>query len=178
MTVEEKTIETEIIYKGKIINLRKDLVTVKNGKKAYREIVEHPGAVAVIALTDNKEAVMVKQYRKAAEQVLLEIPAGKMEKGEDPEETAGRELREETGFIPKELKFLTSFYTSVGFADEKIHLYYAEKLAKGDADPDEDEAIEIEIIPLMKLKEMVFSNEIKDSKTIIGILAVCDMLKI
>lgn len=173
--VEEKTLSTERIYDGAILNLRKDLVTVKDGKTSYREIVEHNGGVALAALTDEGKLLIVRQYRKAPDKATLELPAGKKEKGEDPELTASRELREETGYTATKLTHLTSFYSSIGYSTEKIHIYLATGLVPGQTDFDENEAIEIYEYDVETLLTMIEAGEIEDAKTIIGIMMVADL---
>ncbi|KGG81405.1 ADP-ribose pyrophosphatase [Caloranaerobacter azorensis H53214] len=169
MIFEENTMKTERIYEGKILNLRIDTVELPDKKYSKREIVEHPGAVAIIAITDENELVLVKQFRKAVEKILLEIPAGKLEVGEEPEECARRELLEETGFTAKEMKYLYEFYTSPGFCNEKMYLFLAKGLIKGESNPDNDEYIEVHTKKVDELYDMVINGEILDSKTIIGI---------
>ncbi len=127
---EEKTLESKLIYKGKVIQLELEQVELPDGKQSTRELVRHPGAVAVIATTEEGKIILVEQYRKALEKSIVEIPAGKMEKGEDPKQTAWRELYEETGYQAGSLELLTSFYTSPGFADEIIYIYEASELKK------------------------------------------------
>jgi ADP-ribose pyrophosphatase len=166
----EKTLESKTLYKGRIINLRLDSVVLENGNTALREVVEHPGAVGVIALKDNGDIVMVKQYRKAAEQVLLELPAGKLEQGEDPAECAARELTEETGYTAGDLRYLVSFYTSPGFSNEVMYMFLATGLREGENDPDDDEMVETVEISRDRAMEMILKGEIKDGKTIAGIL--------
>ena len=125
---EEKTLKTSSVYNGKIIKLQIDDVTLPNGKTAKRELIKHPGAVAIIPITNDNKIVFVEQYRKPLERSLIEIPAGKLEPGEAPEVTAVRELEEETGYTTNELSFVTSFYTSPGFADELLYIYKTNKL--------------------------------------------------
>jgi ADP-ribose pyrophosphatase len=169
MIFEEKTLEREYVYKGKVVNLRCDNVLLHNGNTSIREVVEHNGGVAIVAMKDNK-IILVKQFRKPYEEVLLEIPAGKLEKNEEPYECAIRELEEETGFIPQDLKLLNIVYTSPGFANEKIHIYYCCKLIEGRVNPDEDENIEVEYYSVDEAEGMIASGQIRDAKTIIGIL--------
>ncbi|WP_059171025.1 NUDIX hydrolase [Bacillus sp. FJAT-27445] len=165
--LEEKTISSKEIFNGKIISLRVDDVELPNGKTSKREIVKHPGAVAVLAVTDENKIVLVEQYRKAMERTIVEIPAGKLEKGEDPAECARRELEEETGYECKELEWLISFYTSPGFADEIIHLYLAKGLSQkqGAAGLDEDEFVNVEEISLDEALKYVKEKKIYDAKT-------------
>lgn len=168
MTFEEKTISSERIYEGKIINLRRDKVTVKSGT-SYREIVEHKGGAVLVAITDDKKLVMVRQYRKPAGRVVFEVPAGKIDGKEDPEVTAKRELKEETGYTASNIKYLTEFYTSVGYSEEILYLYLCTGLKPGETDFDENESLDIEEWDIDELHEMVMDGSIKDSKTIIAI---------
>ncbi len=170
MTFEEKTLESERLYEGRILNLRKDLVTVKDDQTSYREIVEHNGGVTLAALTDEGKLVMVRQFRYAAGKVVLEAPAGKIEKGEDPLLTAARELKEETGYTAGKIEHLSSFYSSIGYSTEVIHLYFAEDLTPGETEFDDNEAIDIVEIDLAELKKMVLSGEVEDGKTIAAIM--------
>lgn len=172
MVFEEKTISSEMIYEGRILNLRKDKVHVKDNQTSYREIVEHNGGVALAAVTPERKMVMVRQYRKAAEKAILEVPAGKIEKDEDHRLTAERELKEETGYSAGKIEYITSFYSSIGYSTEVIYLYYATELTPGETDFDDNESIEILEYDLKELKEMVFSGAIEDAKTIAAILLV------
>ncbi len=170
MSKQEKTLKTERIYEGKVVNLRVDTVELPDKKYSKREIVEHSGAVGVIGINDDGRVVLVKQYRKAVDEFLLEIPAGKIEPKEDPKECAIREFKEETGYSASNFHPLVQCFTSPGFSDEKIYLYMAEDLVKGTALPDEDEYIETVEIPFENALEMITKGEIQDSKTIIAIL--------
>lgn len=179
MIYEEKTIHSEIIYKGNILNLRRDKVLVIGDKESYREIVEHNGGVTIAAITNEGKMVMVKQYRKAAEKVILETPAGKIESEEDdPKDTAIRELKEETGYTAESIEFITSFYSSIGYSEEIIHLYLARGLTAGKTAFDDTEAIDILEYDLKELKHMVLNGEIEDSKTIAAILIVAAKMEI
>ncbi|MDR1778667.1 MAG: NUDIX hydrolase [Clostridiales Family XIII bacterium] len=166
MIVEEKTLSSERLYEGRIINLRKDLVTVKDGGTSYREIVEHNGGVVIAAITADGRMPMVQQYRKAAEQAVLEAPAGKLEKGEDPMEAALRELKEETGFTAGKIRHLTSAYSSIGYSTEVLHLYLATELTAGETDFDDNEAIDVKLFPLTELYQMALAGEIHDLKSV------------
>jgi ADP-ribose pyrophosphatase len=170
MNFEEKTLEREYIYKGKIINLRKDKVLLPNGNTSIREIVEHNGGVAIVAINEKNDVIMVKQYRKPYDEVLLEIPAGKLEKEEEHYDCAVRELQEEIGFKPLELKLMNVIYPSPGFANEKLYIYFCNKMIKGSLKMDEDETIEVEYIPYDEAVNMIYEGKIKDGKTIVGIL--------
>ena len=169
---EEKTIHSEAIFNGKVISLKVDDVTLPNGETSKREIVNHPGAVAVIAITGEGKLVVVEQYRKALERSIIEIPAGKLEPGELPEITAARELEEETGYGCNELTYLQSFATSPGFADEIIHLFVARGLYKIEnrAAMDEDEFVELMEITVEEGERMVAEKKIFDAKTAFAIL--------
>ena len=175
MTFEEKTIKSERIYEGKIINLRKDKVVVLHGT-SEREIVEHNGGAVLAAVTPEGKLVMVRQYRKPAGRVMLEVPAGKIDPGEKPEVTAARELKEETGYTAGKVEYLMDFYPSVGYSEEVLYLYLCTDLTPGETNFDENEAIDIEEYEIDELCGMVMRGEIHDAKTIIAILAVKDIL--
>ncbi|RLQ90641.1 NUDIX domain-containing protein [Falsibacillus albus] len=164
---EEKTLQSTEIFKGKIISLQEDIVELPDGKTSKREIIKHPGAVAVLALTPDNKIVMVEQYRKALERSLVEIPAGKLEPGEKPYDTAMRELEEETGYSCQQLEHIISFYTSPGFADELVHLYLAKDIVKKeDALPaDEDEFVELVELTLAEAEGYIREQRIHDAKT-------------
>jgi ADP-ribose pyrophosphatase len=172
MKLFERTISSETIYRGKILNLRVDSVELPNGSLVKREVVEYAGAVAVVPVNEKNEVLMVSQYRYPVGKVLLEVPAGKIEKGEDPAVCAVRELREETGFEAEEMRFLFSYYSTPGFTSEKMYLYMARGLAYIGEDPDEDEFIQFRHVPMENALEMINQGEICDAKSIIGILAV------
>ncbi|RNF40544.1 NUDIX domain-containing protein [Planococcus salinus] len=169
---EEKTIHTNRLYEGKIINLKVDDVTLPNGKTSKRELIEHPGAVAIIAITENQKIIMVEQYRKALERSIIEIPAGKLEKGEKPEYTAMRELEEETGYTADHLELVQTFSTSPGFADEIIHVFFAKGLKKSTSEAvlDDDEFVELMEVPIAEAEEMMADNRIFDAKTAFAVL--------
>lgn len=168
----EKKLASRIIYSGKIINLRLDDVELPDGKLARREVVEYSGAVAVTALTSGGELVLVRQYRYPIGKESLEIPAGKIESGEDPLSCARRELREETGAEAAEWEFLCRFYSTPGFCTEEMHLYLARNLEFKGQQTDEDEFIQVEKVPLEQCLEMIASGVICDAKSIIGVLTV------
>lgn len=171
MIVEEKTVESKRIYEGKIINIRVDTVELPYKRYSKREIVEHPGAAGIISITPDKDIILVKQFRKPIEEILLEIPAGLIEYGEEPEQCAIRELKEETGYTAGKFKKLFEYYSTPGFSDEKIHIYLAEDIVEGVARPDENEYIEIVKMPVNEALEKVKTGEIRDAKTVVAILA-------
>ncbi|MCL1895115.1 MAG: NUDIX hydrolase [Clostridiales bacterium] len=170
MVVEEKTLSSEMIYEGAILNLRRDKVSVKGGRASYREVVEHGGGVVIVGVTREGRIPMVRQYRKPAEQVMFELPAGKLEKGEDPEEAALREFREETGYTAGRMRHLSSFYPTVGYSEEILHVYLAEGLAPGETDFDENESIEIEEWLPEELYGLIGAGGMNDGKTILAVL--------
>jgi ADP-ribose pyrophosphatase len=174
---KEKMISSERIYDGRIINLRVDTVTLPNGKTSKREIVEYAGAVAVVPINEKGELLLVRQYRYAVGQTLLEIPAGKIEPGEDYTVCAGRELLEETGFAAGVLKHLISFYSTPGFTNEQIHLFLATDLNLKNQNLDDDEFIDVETVTLKQALEMIWSGKICDAKSVAGILAVYNSYK-
>ncbi|MDD2212818.1 MAG: NUDIX hydrolase [Clostridia bacterium] len=156
--------------KGKYLHYCVDEVTLSNGHISTREMVVHPGAVGIVALTAEKELVLVKQYRYPVQKILYEIPAGKLEKGEDPDYSARRELEEETGYSAEKWEKLASFYTAPGFSNEYMHLYLATNLVKKKAHPDPDEIITYEKVPLAQVLQRLETGKIRDGKTILGIL--------
>lgn len=169
MNLEEKKISKEYIYKGNTINLKLEKVMLPNGKEAEREIVEHPGAVAIVPFISEDKIMILEQYRRAIEEVILEIPAGKIHKGEDLEKCARRELEEETGFKAKEMQYLGKLAMAPGFADEIIYLYSAKGLYKGNISWDEDEFINMKEMSLEEIKKAIKNNTIIDAKTIAAI---------
>lgn len=169
-SLTEKTLQTEHIYKGKIISVQLDQVELPDGSKSVREIVKHPGAVAIVPFTKDGKMVVVRQFRKPLEKEIYEIPAGKLEQGEDPETCALRELEEETGYTPRKINFITSFYTSPGFANELLYLYEAEDLEEGKAHPDADEFVEMSEISLDEGLELMKNEQIHDAKTAFALI--------
>lgn len=172
----ERQVSSRIVYRGKILNLRVDTVELPNGKQSTREVVDYHGAVAIVALTGQAEVLMVRQFRYPAGCEFLEIPAGKIEAGEDPLVCARRELSEETGAQAERWELLYSFYSTPGFSTEKMYLYLATGLTFKNQHPDEDEFLDVERIPLTRAVELLESGEIKDAKSIIGILAATRLL--
>ena len=167
---EEETLEVRPIFQGKVINVDVETVRLPDGGTATREIVRHPGAVCVLAVIGER-ILVVEQYRKALGRNLMEIPAGKLELGEDPLSAAERELQEETGYTAGRLEKLASFYSAPGFCDELLHLYLAEDLKAGDAHPDEDEFLECGAVTLEEAKQLIADGVIADAKTILAVQA-------
>ncbi len=170
MKLMEKQVASEEIFRGKVLHVVRDTVELPNGRLATREVVHHPGAVCIVPLTEDEEVIMERQFRYPFHRVMLEIPAGKLEPGEDPLLAAKRELSEETGVIAQTLEPLGDFYGSVAIFDEKIHTYLARGLTFSTAHMDEDEFLNVERIPLQTLKDMVLAGEICDGKTQAAIL--------
>jgi len=170
MKFYEKQLETETVYKGLIVNVRSDIAELQNGKRARREVVEHPGGVCVVALTDDNKIPLVRQYRYTMEEETLEIPAGKLETGEDPFECAVRELSEETGYSAGKWIDFGIVYPSPGVYKEKLYLYLALDLTKGEMHLDENELLSVEEVDIDELIDKIMTNELKDAKTIIGVL--------
>lgn len=167
----EKRINSKETFRGHLLHVFRDVVTLPNGRTAEREWVKHPGAAAVIPITDEGEVILVRQYRYPVRRFTLEIPAGKMDViGEEPLVCACRELAEETGCTAREMKYLTSVATAVGFTNEKIYIYLARGLAMGPQNLDEDEFINIEKYPLEEAVNMVLTGKIIDAKSCVAIL--------
>lgn len=177
MKYEEKLISKKHIYKGNIINIECQTVELPDGREATRDVVIHPGASVIIPLTEEGELYMVKQYRKPIDSVSLEIPAGKLDNGEDPRVCAERELKEETGLSADDIRHLLSIHSTPGFSNEILHMYLATGLKEGEGCADEDEFITSEKISVEELIKMVMSGEITDAKSIIGILMAERIIK-
>lgn len=174
--LEERIIDSKPAFKGGFLKVDKVDVILPNGHPAEREVIRHPGAVAVVALNDSGEVLLVRQYRTALERVTLEIPAGKLELGEDPLLAAERELEEETGYSAMRLDYLMPVATAAGYSDELIHLYMATGLTGGAAHPDDDEFVAAEWVSLDVLVDSVLDGRIEDSKTVVAAL-ICDAMR-
>lgn len=166
--LEEKTIKSKRIYDGKIINLRVDDVELPDGNLSKREIVEHSGAVAVVAY-HNSKVILVEQFRKGSEEVLLEIPAGKLDGEEEAIECARRELEEETGYRAKSMEWLCNIYTSPGFCNERIDIFLATGLTQYEQKLDEGEFLRVKELEIKEIRDMLAEGELTDAKTIVGL---------
>ena len=167
--MQERKLSSEMKFDGKLIKVTYDIADV-NGKEAWREVVHHPGASAIVAIDEENRIIMEKQFRYALNDYLLEIPAGKLDAGEDPLVCAKRELEEETGIIASEWISLGTIATSPGFCNEVIHLYVAKGLSKGEIHWDEDEYVEVERYTFDELLQRIQEEKIKDSKTLSALL--------
>lgn len=168
MDLQEKTVKVNYIYKGKIINVRCDEAVLPDGRPCKREMIEHPGGASVLCVHEGKVA-LVRQFRYAYGEALLEIPAGKLEKGEDPMLAAGRELEEETGLEAESLKHLFTLYPTPGYTNEKIYIYEAVNVKKGRQHLDEGEFLNVVYLPVEEAARMVETGEIHDAKTIVAL---------
>ena len=170
ITLVEKRIDGQQVYSGKILNLEVDRVRLPNGHVTVREVVRHPGAAVVVPVLPDGRVVLVRQYRYPAGRVLLELPAGKLDAGEDPARCAQRELGEEIGMSPGRLTPLGRFFTTPGFSDEVLYMFLAEDLtALEGASPDDDEFLEVSIVARDELMEMARGGRIDDAKTLAGL---------
>lgn len=168
-TTPDVTLRSETVLDGKLLYVRVDTVRLPSGAEKAREVVEHPGAIALVPLTDDGEVILVRQWRHAVGQVLLEVPAGTREAGEEPIVTAARELSEETGYTARELVPLGAFYTAPGFCTEEIHMFLALGLTEGDAHPEDDEGITLTRLPLADLPAAIARGDIRDAKSIAAV---------
>lgn len=166
--MKEKTLTSQIVYDGKIITVRRDEIELANGRKSFREVVEHSGGVVIVALKGDS-ILFVKQFRYPIKEVITELPAGKLEKGEDPDAACERELEEETGYRAKHWTSLGYIYTSIGFCDEKLYLYLAQELEFVGEHPDDGEILENYEYKIKDVEEMIQNGKINDAKTICAI---------
>lgn len=169
------TLKSEPVYSGRIVKLFRDTVRFPNGTVGELDIVRHAGASAVVPflsdpLGEDPQLLLIKQYRYAAGGFIYEIPAGLLNHGEDPKDCAARELKEETGCRAERLEFLTTVLTTPGFTDEKIHLFMATGLERGETAHESDEIMTLETVPLSRALQMIEKGEIRDAKTALGIL--------
>jgi len=160
---------TKHIYKGRIVDLRLEPVELPNGKRIELEVIHHPGASAVVAIDDERQVVLIRQFRHAAGGYIWEIPAGTLDAGEDPRDCATRELTEETGLVAREITPLGSIVTTPGFCNERIYLFLARGLTTAEQKLDHDEVLTVERVPFHRALEMVARDEIQDAKSIAGL---------
>ena len=177
MDLTERTLESHSIFEGKIVTLLVDQAELPDGKRASREVVLHPGGVAVLPLDEEGNVTLVQQYRYPFHQVILELPAGKLDAGEPHETAARRELSEETGLEAEELTYLGCLLASPGFCNERLHLYLARGLSRAESHPDDDEFLNVVTMPFDQLLEQVMDGTIEDAKTVAGVLKTKVLLK-
>ena len=170
MEFKEEMVSQETVYEGVIVNVRRDKARLMDGRITNREVVEHPGGVAILPLFDDGTVSLVRQFRYPFQEVVAELPAGKLERGEDHRLAALRELEEEVGASCGRLTYLGCLYSSPGFSSEVLHMYLAQELTEGACHPDEDEFLSVERIPFSALVEQVRQGEIKDAKTVALVL--------
>ena len=173
-TDPEPTTESKRIYQGVVVGLRVDSVRLSDGRLATREIVEHGDSVAIVPLDAEGNVVLVRQYRKAVERSLLEVPAGGVEEGEEPVDAVRRELVEETGYAASRVEPLASFYMTPGFCTERMHAFLATGLTAGEAQPEFDESIQVVPVPLREVRDILRRGEIQDAKSIASLMLVLD----
>lgn len=167
--MKEKTKNTKVIYKGRLLQLNLLKVKLPNNKYSNRETVIHPGAAAILPILPGNKIIFIKQYRKAVEKYLLEIPAGTLDKGESPLSCARRELIEETGYKARSVKKILDFFPTPGYSNERIYIFKATGLVKAEKNPEEDEFLETVILPINKVKQMIKQGTIKDGKTLLAL---------
>ena len=168
--LEEKRIRTEKVYSGSFLDVRKDTVKLPNGESSTREWIKHPGAVCIIPVLKENSILFIRQYRYSIRKHMIEIPAGKIDAGEDPLTCGLRELEEETGYVAEKLTLLTTIYPAIGFTDEKMWIYIAENLTKTKPKLDKDEFLEPYPLPFDKALKMVWESKINDAKTMVALL--------
>jgi ADP-ribose diphosphatase len=166
----EELVKRDYVYRGRILNLHVDTVRLDNGNETIREVVAHPGAVVIAAVDDEDNVLLVRQYRYAVGRELLELPAGTLEKNETPERAAPRELKEETGYAARRWELLTRFYSSPGILTEEMRVYLARDLTAGESEPEGDEELKLEKMPLREAIARAARGEIMDAKSIVGLL--------
>ena len=171
-----EVLESREKYHGHIVNVREDVIRLPDGKEVTREIVERGNASAVLPIDENGKLLFVRQYRHAFQEMLLEIPAGMIEEGEDPRNCIHRELEEETGYYSDDITFMFEMYPTVGFCIEIVYIYLARNLKQGNMNLDEDEFIEVERYNLDEALDMIYDGRIKDSKTIVAVMSYQNML--
>ena len=166
----EKTLSSEVIFQGRAVNLRVDTVKTEKGKTTSREIVEHSNCIAVVVLDAEDNVILVRQFRKAVDKTLLEIPAGGIDPGEQPLDAVARELQEEIGFLPREIERLGGFYASPGYCTEYLHLYLAHDLVPDRLQAEDTDSIELVKVPLSQITGLITSGAICDAKSVAGLL--------
>lgn len=173
---EGKTIHSEYLYSGRVVTLRIDTIQTPDGREIRREIVEHHGAVAIVPRLDTETILLIRQYRQAVGETLLEIPAGTLEEGESADDCAARELEEEIGYRPGRLRRMFSQYLAPGYSSEVLHAYFAEELERSAMNPDADEQIEVVPVRASEIEKMILDGQIKDAKSIAALLVALRLM--
>jgi len=166
---EEKTLSSKLIYDGRAVKLRVDTIQMPSGRETTREIVEHRDCVAIVAVDDNDNILLVRQFRKPVEKELLEIPAGGIDAGEDPADAVRREMQEETGYLPQKVEKLDGFYSAPGYCTEYLYLYLATDLVPSQLHAEDTESISLVLVPVSEIRELLASDRIHDGKTLAGL---------
>ena len=174
---EEKTLSSQLIYDGRVVKLRVDTVQTSSGKKTTREIVEHSNCVAIVAIDDNDNVLLVNQFREAVGKELLEIPAGGIDPGEEPEAAVRREMQEETGYLPRKLEMLSAFYSAPGYCTEYLYLYLATDLVPSQLHAEDTESISLVRVPTSQIHDLLASGDIRDGKSVAGLLTLLEYMK-
>jgi len=173
---EEKTLSSQLIYDGQVVKLRVDTVRIPGGREAQREIVEHSDCAAIVAIDADGKVLLVKQFRKAVEKELLEIPAGGIEPGEDPMTAVRREMQEETGYLPQRVERLGGFYSTPGYCTEYLHLFLATDLTPSQLFAEDTDSIKLVRVPISQIPDLIASGSICDAKSIAGLLIYSSLL--
>ena len=168
--MSDKTLSSQQIYDGRILKLRLDTVRLPSGRVSKREIVEHDDSIAIVAIDGDDNVLLVKQFRKAVEKEVLEIPAGGIEPGEEPVAAVKRELREETGFLPQRVERIGGFYSAPGYSSEFLHLFIASDLTPEKLQAEDTESIKVERVPVSQILELIRTGAISDAKSVAGLL--------
>ncbi len=172
---EEETLSSEVVYNGHVVNVRRDIVQIHTGRQAVREIIEHSNCVAIIPVTNNGDILLVSQFRKPVEGELLEIPAGGIDPGEDPESAVRRELCEEVGFFPNKIERIGGFYSAPGYSTEFLFLYLATDLVINQQHAEDTDSITVIQTPIDQISNLIISGRICDAKSIVGLLIYREM---
>ena len=176
--LQEEMLSSQDIFKGKILDVKMDTVRLPNGKTATRELIRHIGAVCIVAVTEDDEVIVEHQYRYPFDEVVVEIPAGKLDsKNEDPADAAERELMEETGVTAGDMTYMGKFYPTCGYSDEVIHMYLARNLSFGDRNLDDDEFLDVRAVPIESLVEDIMAGKIPDGKTQAAVMRAYYIIK-